>query len=132
MRLNVLFVITAVITLVFGLAFVLVPTQLATLFGVDLNEGGVFIGRLFGAALLGFCVLAWFVRDAEASDTRGAIVLSYFIGDAIGFIVALIAQLANVMNALGWIIVVIYLLLALGFGYFRFLSPSTAEPGLSG
>jgi hypothetical protein len=30
------------------------------------------------------------------------------------------------MNALGWITVAIWLFLALGLGYYRFLAPSTA------
>ena len=45
-----------------------------------------------------------------------------FTGDPIGFIVALIGQLGGVMNGLGWITVAIWLFLALGLGYFRFLS----------
>jgi len=44
-----------------------------------------------------------------------------FIGDATAFIVALIAQFAGVENELGWSTVATYLLLAMGFGYFRTL-----------
>jgi hypothetical protein len=49
-----------------------------------------------------------------------------FIGDAIGFVVALIAQLGGVENELGWSTVAIYLLLAVGFGYFRFAKRADA------
>jgi hypothetical protein len=38
--------------------------------------------------------------------------------DAIGFIVTLIAIIAGALNPLAWMIVVLYLVLALGFGYF--------------
>ena len=44
---------------------------------------------------------------------------------AIGFIVALIGQLGAVVNNLGWSTVVIYLFLAVGFGYFHFKKPAT-------
>ena len=63
-------------------------------------------------------------RNAEASQARKAIVLALSIGYGIGFIVALIGQLGGVVNTLGWLTVAIYLLLALGFGYFQFTKSS--------
>jgi hypothetical protein len=65
-------------------------------------------------------VLTWSVRNAPDSEARRAILLALLVGDAVGFIVALIGQLGGVVNALGWLTVVIYLLLAIGFAYFRF------------
>ncbi len=52
--------------------------------------------------------------------------LALFVGNAVGFIVAFMGQLAGVVNALGWLSVAIYLVLALGYGYFQFLKPSAA------
>ena len=52
-----------------------------------------------------------------------AIVVGYGTGTTIGFIVALLAQLSGVMNAFGWSAVGIYLLLALGYGYFLLVKP---------
>jgi len=126
MKLGTLLVITAVVALLFGLAFVLVAGPFMSLYGVSLSPGGLLIARLFGAALLGFAILTWFARNAEQSEARKAIILSLFISDAIGFIVALIGQLSGVVNALGWSTVIVYLLLALGFGYFQFSDRSTS------
>ena len=47
------------------------------------------------------------------------------LGGPAGFVVSLIAQLGSVLNALGWLNVGIYLLLALGFAYFQFMSPTS-------
>jgi len=80
-----------------------------------------YVGQLFGASLLSFAVITWLARNATASPVRGAIVLALFIGDAIGFVVSLIAQMKGFANALGWLTVAIYLLLALGFGYLQFM-----------
>jgi Kef-type K+ transport system membrane component KefB len=77
-----------------------------------------------GAAFIGFAVLTWSARNANDSDARRAIVLALVVSDVIGFIAALIAQLADVVNSLGWSTVAIYLLLALGFGYFQFAKPA--------
>ena len=124
MKLSGFLVITAVIACLFGLAFVLIPGPLVSLYGNALSPGGLFLARLFGAALLGFAILTLLARKAEQSEARKAIILSLFISEAIGFIVALIGQLSGVVNALGWSTVVIYILLALGFGYFQFIDQS--------
>lgn len=120
MKLNVLFIITAIIATVFGVVFVFIPEQVLSLYGIESNARIEYIGQLFGAALIGIGFISWLVRNASDSDSRSAIVLSFFIADGVGFAVALVGQLNNVVNALGWSTVAIYFLLSLGFGYFRF------------
>jgi len=126
MKLNTLFTINTIVAGVFGLAFVLVPETAISFYGATLSPAGVLVARLFGAALFGYAVLSWFARNAGESEARNAIVLAIFVGDAIGFIVALLGQLSGVVNAFGWSTVVIYLLLALGFGYFTFVKPKNS------
>ncbi len=123
MTLRNLFIVNAVLSLVFGVALVLAPASLASFYGGTLSEDGIYVARLLGAAFLGICVLTTFARNATDTDARRAIVLAYFIANAIGFIVALLDQLAR-PDVLGWSIVVIYLLLALGYGYFQFVKPT--------
>lgn len=125
MKLNTLMVINAIVAAVFGIAFVLVPAQVITLYGLTADAPLKYVGQLFGAALVGFAILTWSARNATDSDARKAIVLALFISNGIGFIVALIGQLAGVVNSLGWSTVVIYLVLAAGFGYFQFTRPSS-------
>jgi hypothetical protein len=125
MRLNAMFTIYAVISAVFGLAFVFVPDASLALYGITLSPGGKSVVRLFGAALLEFAFLSWFARNIGDSEARNAITLAIFIGEAVGFVVVLLGQLSGVVNALGWSTVVMYLLLALGFGYFLIKKPNT-------
>ena len=125
MKLSVLMIINAIVAVVFGIAFVLVPAQSVSFYGVAADEPLKLTAQLFGAALIGFALLTWFARNATESDARKAIVLALFISDGIGFVVSLIAQLGGVLNALGWLNVGIYLLLALGFAYFQFMSPTS-------
>jgi len=120
MKIKTLMVINAVITAVYGLAFVIIPERLLLLYGNPVDAPMKYIGQLFGATLIAFAVLSWSARNSSDSEARKAIVLALFIGDAIGFIVALIGQFNAVVNALGWSTVAIYLLLSLGFGYFSF------------
>ena len=123
MKLNVLFIITAIIALVFGIVFVLIPTWTYSLYGIESAGMLNYMGQLFGAALIGIGLIAWFSRNAADSDVRKAVILSFFIADGIGFIIALIGQLNNVVNNLGWSTVIIYFLLSLGFAYFQFSKP---------
>jgi hypothetical protein len=116
MKLKILFIITAICAVVFGVAFLIIPTELYSLYAVDSTEGLNYMGQLFGAALIGLGLIAWFARNATDSDARKAIVLSFFIADGIGFIVALIGQLNSIVGPLGWLTVAIYLLLTIGFG----------------
>ncbi len=127
MKLKVLFIITAVCAVVFGVAFVIIPTRLYSLYAIESTEGLNYMGQLFGAALIGIGLIAWLVRNAADSDARKAIVLSFFIADGIGFVVALIGQLNEILGSLGWLTVAIYFLLSLGFGYFQFSKPSSSE-----
>jgi hypothetical protein len=122
MKLNTLMIINAVVAAVFGVAFVLVPGQVTSLYGVeDPSEVLIYVGRLMGAAFIGFAVLTWSARNANDSSARRAIVFALLVSDGVGFIVSLMGQLADVVNSLGWSTVAIYLLLALGFGYFQFV-----------
>jgi len=125
MKLSTLMAINTVIATIFGIAFVLIPWQVLSLYGIQPEPAINFVGQLFGAALITFAVLTWSARNAGESEARKAIVIAMFIGDTIGFIVALIAQVNNVVNELGWSTVVIYLLLGLGFAYFYFSKKSS-------
>jgi len=75
-----------------------------------------------GGALFGVGVVTWAAGNAPDSEAHRAIVLGLFLGDAVGCVVALIAQLGSVANTLGWSTVVVYVVLAISFGYFRFAS----------
>ena len=119
MNIKTLFIINTVITCVFGIAFVVIPEQLLLLYG-NSNAPMEYIGQLFGVALITIGIITWVLSNSKSSETLKAVSLSLFIGDAIGFLVALIGQLQGVTNDLGWSTVAIYLLLAIGFGYFRF------------
>ena len=124
MSLKTLFIITSIIAFVFGVLFVIIPTPLYSLYGIESNMVLNYMGELFGAALIALGLISWLSRNITNPEALKAVTLSFFIADGIGFIIALIGQLNNVVNALGWLTVVIYLLLSLGFGYFRFSKQS--------
>jgi hypothetical protein len=120
MNLKILFVIAAVVTLVFGVLFIVIPNQVYSWYGINADIQLNYMGSLYGAALIGFGLIAWLGRNAADSDSRKAIVTAFFIADLIGFIIALVAQLHNIVNSMGWMTVVIYFFFTVAFGYFQF------------
>lgn len=127
MKIKNLFVIHSIVALVNGGGNLLFPKLYLSLYGITVtNPADIFIAQLLGAGLLTYCFVAWFARDAENSTARRAIVLSFFLTLAIGFVIALMAQLSGVMNVLGWMVVGLYLVLAGAYGYFYFMKPDAA------
>ena len=125
MKLSRFLVVKAVISLVFGIVFALIPAAAMSGYGITLDPGGVLMARFLGACLIGIGLICWLDRNADPQALQG-ITLALFIGDTVGFIVALLGQLSGLVNAFGWVDVVVWLLLALGLGYFRFLKPSAS------
>jgi len=125
MKLGTFMAIHAFVALVFGIGFVLAPASVLAPYGlVSMDAGAIFMSRLFGAALIQIGLLAWMARTVIDPAARRAVQRAYGGGLVVGFVVALTGQLAGVANALGWSTVAIYLLLALGYGYFLFARPS--------
>ena len=125
MKLKALFIFNAIATILFGIGSVLAPHTLVNLFGSTFNPAGALMMQYGGTWLIGIGLLAWFARNSADSDARRAIVLAFLICYSIAFIVALLAQLNNVLNAFGWGTVALNLVLAAGYGYFQFSRPAT-------
>ncbi len=117
-----LLLVKAVICFAFGLGMITVPGPVMAVYGVALDFPGEMITRWFAALLLGIGVLCLSTRAMTVSKDQKGVLLSLFVADTLGFVVALVAQINGMMNALGWVDVAIWLVLALFLGYFRFLS----------
>ncbi|TMF41463.1 MAG: hypothetical protein E6I26_00495 [Chloroflexi bacterium] len=126
MRLSSLLVVAAIVGAAFGVAFVVASGPLLSVYGITLDKAGTLVAQLFGALLIGLAVLNWFARNVTDPEARQAVVYGNLVGDAIGFVVILIGQLAGIANAVGWSSVAIYLLLALGFAYVQVMQPRSA------
>ena len=125
MKLSSFLSVKAVVCLVFGIGFVLMPVAVMSVYGATLETAGVMMSQFFGAVFFGIGIICWLYRNADSNTLKGMI-LALCIADTIGFVVALTHQLSGNTNALGWINVALWLLFALGLAYFRFLKPSTA------
>ena len=126
MSLKTLMTIKAIVCISLGLFLLIAPSVLYGIFGGDLQITGSFAGREYGAALIGTFLLTLYSRNAADSQSRRAIILYLFIYDAIGAVITLIYILNGTFNPLTWAVVALYLLLAVGYGYFWFAKPGLA------
>lgn len=75
------------------------------------------MSAFFGAGLVGIGLICFFASNATASALRKNVLISLAVADTIGFIFALIAQLKGAFTGLGWIIVLLWLVLAALLAY---------------
>jgi len=121
-RLTLTLTVAAIGALLFGLAYLLVPNSLASLYGLTLDPSSQY-PRFFGSALVGFATVLWLSRKVTSGAALRAILVGSFVASFTGLVVAIIQALDPAGNALQWSTVVIYLLLSLGFGDFVFRTP---------
>lgn len=117
------FIVSAVIILLSGVVSVLYPQLMFDAWGTESNQAGLIITQLSGALEIGLGLILWLSRNEGVSKARRAIVLGGFITYSLFFIIMLI-NISGVSSAAVWANIVLYLLLALGFGFFAFLKKS--------
>lgn len=122
MSLATFFLIRAIVAFGFGIPLALAPAALVSLYGLTTDPDGVLMARQVGATLVGIGVICLSSRRATELKALQGITLSLFIGDSAGFITSLVGQLSPGASPLHWFNVLIWLLLALGFAYFRFVN----------
>lgn len=127
MKLTGFLTLKAVISTFLGIALILVPVPLMSIYGAALDSSGALMAQMAGASLLGIGLICWFNKNADSQVLSG-VTLSLFIADGIGFVVVLMGMLSGQMSALGWMTVALYLLFTLGMGYFRFMKSDVLSP----
>ena len=123
MKLNSFLMLATIVAAVFGLAFLLAPSQLVAMYGVTLTPSTEVIGRIAGSVILGFAIVFWAARNENAAETFKAVLVAGFVANALDCLILLHATATGLLNGLGWLQVLINGALAIGFGYFAFRKP---------
>ena len=110
--------IVAVLAVIYGLAFVLIPDSMLELYGVKLPQPNATLNiQFFGSALLTIGIIAWFARESGDWATVRGILIGAAVGDVVGCVISVWGTIKGLTNALGWSSVILYALLALGALY---------------
>jgi phosphoglycerol transferase MdoB-like AlkP superfamily enzyme len=123
MRLTLTLAVAAIGSLLFGLAYVLVPASLLSQYGITLDPSNQWVARYFGAALLGFAAILWLARKVASGPALRAILVGAFVASTTGLVLAILELAYGSGSTLVWSTALIYFLLSLGFGDFVFRTP---------
>jgi hypothetical protein len=128
MTLKNLFILNAILALIYAFGNLIIPNIIVSLYYVNNTPTPevLLALRFFGWGLLAVGLISVFVANTPFSEAKQAIVKGLFIADVVGLIVSLMGIFNGTFNAFGWSAVIIYLVLAGGFGYFWFIKPETA------
>lgn len=111
------FAVIAVISVLNGIGLLLGPGAVLGTYGIESSAGAVFGFRLLGLTLIEFGLINWFVRSSHDWIALRGLLIGGTVGYVLGFLVSLWATLAHVMNPAGWVLVVTYAVLLLGYVY---------------
>jgi hypothetical protein len=123
-----MFTINAVILAVIGALFMLMPASILTQFGGEVYVITLFVARFLGSAMLMAGLLLWVLKDSATIKMQknvAYLLLAYSIG---GFAMTLLGMTTiGVLRKNGWVLLVVYGLFALVYGYMLFLQPKSSE-----
>jgi hypothetical protein len=116
-----LFVINAVVAVAFGLLLVVAPEVGLNQFAMTARVQEVFMARAIGAALVALGAVLWFVKDAD-DELQKKFSMGALAGSVVGIIVTIIGVVTS-MQGLGWLVIVVEVVFALGYAFVLFLQP---------
>lgn len=100
MKVKPIFIITAVLALLFAVGLILMPAQIPAIYGITADEGMKSMAQNFGSALLAMAVTCWLARNTPDSKARRAIVWGVFTYWVFGSISNILFQLTGLPNNL--------------------------------
>jgi hypothetical protein len=126
MSYRLMFIINAIVLAIFGVAFMIMPASILAQFKSEVYIATLYVARFMGAAVLMGGLLLWFLKDVAAKMQKNIafVLLAYSIG---GFVLSLLGMTTfGVLRANGWVLLVVFGLFSLIYGYMLFLQPKPA------
>ncbi len=124
MSLKLWMTIKAIVVLLFGLGFLLIPAWMGGLFGASTDKVGLLLGRFFGMAWIFEGILLWLSKNFPWPEAQ-KIVISIVISNIIGLVISLMAVFGGLWTGLmGWLAVALFAIFVVVFAYFLFIKRS--------
>ena len=113
-----MFVVNAIVVTVFGVIFFVMPEFTLKLFKTETYAATIFVARFLGSALFLAGVFIWLAKEIKDARTEKTMAIMLLTSSLVGFILTIIGIVsANVIRANGWVLLVIHIIFALGYGY---------------
>ena len=119
MRFNSFLTVASARAFAVGAGCLLAPEPVLAQYAIPAEAADMLMSRFFGAALVYLSLVSFLAWRVTSPEAQWGLVLGGIVGSPlVGLAVALWAQHSGAVNALGWSTVVIYLVLAVGYGAF--------------
>jgi len=116
MKLNVMFAIAAVYGIALGIFELIAPAAASAGALTAASPGMLFmIVRFWGVSYIGLGLIAWLVRNAEASKTRDGVTLGFTVFFALHALTSLYGQFTDTSVSTHWVMAIVQGLIAVGF-----------------
>jgi hypothetical protein len=102
MKMRTLFIINAVVQLIFGLGFLLAPAVVLGVFGTQTDATGTTLAHVAGGLILSLCIISWLGKDVEGAGQDAIAWGGVLSAHLIAGILSLLAVLNGTFNSLGW------------------------------
>ena len=123
MNYRIMFLINALIAILLGLAFLVMPSRVLGQFGVDEYAATKLISQFFGTAMLGLGLLLWFAKDVTEENLQKGMGIALLVGAAAGLVITVMGKTSGILRSNWWIALVLYALLGVAYAYLVFVKP---------
>jgi hypothetical protein len=107
-----LIVVNVVLTLPFGVAALIAPEPLFMQFGLSLDPAGALVARGYGATLVGYGAILWFLRGAVVRAVVKPVLVSLILFNAIEAAIQGAARISGVAAGIIFLTVAVHFLVA--------------------
>jgi hypothetical protein len=117
-KIRMLLSVGAVVGLTFGIALLLVPALLLSVYGLSTDSTGLLLARLAGVEFVGFNLATWIARESDprtAGSAARAVIRGHLVSETVGAVVSALAVWQGLGNPLLLSVVAIYAAFAAGF-----------------
>ena len=121
---KILFMLSAAVAAILGLALVFAPDATLSQFGVETRVAELHMARFLGAAIASLGILLWFAKDASEENVQRNMGYAMLAGTVLALFVTILGVAVNgVLRSLGWVVILIEVAFALGYVFVLFLQP---------
>ena len=130
MSYKMLFVLSAIVAIIFGLGFLIVPDRVLPLLGTtEQYASTLFAARFFGFAAFGLGLMLWFAKDVTDEKIQRSFGIANLVVSVVGLVLSLYATMAGnaVLRTNVWVPIVLFLLGGLAYGFMIFIKPKMIQ-----
>ena len=130
MSYKLLFVLSAIVAVIIGLGFLIVPDRALPLLGTTEQYVSTLVAaRFFGFALFGMGLVLWFAKDVADEKAQKNLGIANLVISVIGLGLSLYSTMAGnaVIRTNAWVPIVLFLVGALAYGFMLFFKPRMAK-----